>query len=464
LDRRWLAAASLAAMLGAGLLSLHVMQRTPGPSPARETPPVPGWSALAPRAAAPPASRALGAPTSPEPAAALPAPAPQLLDQVAAPSQPSREETKRRAAAEPSASAPPAASAHQLPALSKEAAPKSAAERDGAPGERRPDEAGRLRKREEGKLAAPPPVQMPKPTVPPPGVAGGLAARPAVPAIPAAPERATAEAELSTAYALEPPEAPQRDALQRAQAQGGGAKADAPANAWAGGAAGAAAGEVEGFASSYDTDAAADRAGWSLAAGGTPLPPPVAGHASRAAPGTRWVRFRLRSTAPAPAGAVRVEIAWSPGAMAWRRLGGRAAPATPESAAPDVFTLAPAALRRGWTAVYEVRLAPDAGAEPDERMATLRVRPVDPDRGPAPRELSLLAADFAPSWMDAAPALRLSCLAAAFAERRLRGAGGDLADLLAAARSLAAETGDRRASDLVVRMLAAQRPSPAGPP
>jgi hypothetical protein len=225
--------------------------------------------------------------------------------------------------------------------------------------------------------------------------------------------------------------------------------------------AGGASAEVEEFASAYDTDAPVDGEGWSLAAGGTPLPPRVAGHVSREEPGTRWVRFRVRATGAAAAAAAngaRVEIRWSPAAADRRLLGG-----SPSRGAEDVRVLSAGEIRHGWTAVYEVRFAPQEVRSPAGRLATLQVISAPP--GPeAVRELALTTADFAPTWRDAPPARRLVCLAAAFAERRLLDGGGDLADLLAAARSLAAETGDRRAGQLVVRMLAAQRPSPASPP
>jgi hypothetical protein len=170
------------------------------------------------------------------------------------------------------------------------------------------------------------------------------------------------------------------------------------------------------------------------------------------------VRFRLHAVEPVPeeAEGVRVEIAWSSAAVERRLLGGG-----PMTGATDVFRLAPAALRRGWTAVYEVRFAREAVRSAAGPLATLRVRAAGPD-GPPERELPLTLADFSPAWREAPAALRLPCLAAAFAERRAAGRG-DLSDLLAAVRSLAAATGDRRANDLVVQMLAVARPSPAGP-
>lgn len=228
-----------------------------------------------------------------------------------------------------------------------------------------------------------------------------------------------------------------------------------PAVSGTGGAIGAAG--AQRFAASYDSDGAVDREGWSLAAGGTPLPPPVAGHPPLPAPETRWVRFRLRAARPVMADEVRVEIDWGPAAVERRLLGGGSM-----AGATDVYALSPDALRRGWTAVYEVRFAPEAVRSAAGPLATLRVRAAGPD-GPPERELPLAVADFSPTWRRAPAALRLPCLAAAFAERRAAGAT-DLSDLLAAVRSLAAATGDPRANELVVRMLAAARPSPAGPP
>ncbi len=301
--------------------------------------------------------------------------------------------------------------------------------------------------------------------------AGGAAALPvsAPPERPAPPE-ARAKGERSAAMAM------QRQAIPSTvpgEPEGGKARHDAPERTPAVTVAASGAAEVQAFAASYDTDAEVDRAGWSLAAGAAPPPPAVAGHPvpsapppgtdspSRPAPGTRWVRFRVRAMGSAlagEAGDVRVEIAWSPAAVERRLLGGG-----PAAGAVDVYALTPAALRRGWTAVYEVRFAPEAVRAAAGPLATLRVRDAG-SNGPPERQRELLLSDFSPSWRNAPAALRLPCLAAAFAERQAQGGREDLSDLLAAVRSLAAAAGDRRADDLVVRMLRASRPSHAGPP
>jgi hypothetical protein len=458
--RPWLLAASLAATVGAGLLAQRTMRHME-PLPAlagRPAAPAGGEKAVTP----PPAPSAVTAgpstarrpaaivppmgtmPPIPRPLPALPrAAAPERGGMGAGPPAPPESPAERVIVmddqAQPSAPAPAAAPAASAAAGGEESA------------------IGRLRQPVAADSAA--------------DSAAGLASQPAVSAPAggaAALPAARAKGERSAAMAMKRQAIP---STVPGEPEGGEARRDAPERPPAVTVTASGAAEVQAFAASYDTDAEVDRAGWSLAAGAAPPPPAVAGHPvlsapppgtdsrSRPAPGTRWVRFRVRAMGSALAGEVgdgRVEIAWSPAAVERRLLGGG-----PAAGAVDVYALTPAALRRGWTAVYEVRFAPEAVRAAAGPLATLRVRDAG-SNGPPERELIL--SDFSPSWRNAPAALRLPCLAAAFAERQAQGGREDLSDLLAAVRSLAAATGDRRADDLVVRMLRASRPSHAGPP
>ncbi len=481
LGRRWLLAASLAAMTGAGLVSLHTLRTMtvpPLPEPLRPAAGSPAGGSVG--AADPAGTQAADALARKR--AAAPAPAPDV--ESAAP----------LAAAGGVAGAAPPATAEAPPLLDRPA---------GGP---------------EGAGAAPPPVQA-VPTVPELQPRGGPAAGLAAPSGPSAERplrlagaakptgreeaRLAAEAaalpgvagsagsaapELSQQNAVSPVSPSARSELEkmaasrdanaaaaepsaspspRAKAEAKSARrADAPqppagvvgglvgrdfAAREPGSADGVA--EVQAFAAPYDSDAAADAAGWSLVAAATPPPPPIGGSPATPAAGTRWVRWRLRAPA-ALAGEVRVEISWSSAAVERRRMGG-----APSTEPQEVYSLPAEALRRGWTAAYEVRFEPSAVRPLAGPLARLRV--VAP--GSPEREVHLALADFSPSWRQAPAAVRLPLLAAAFAERRRRG-DESLSDLIAAARSLAAATGDRRADDLVQQMLAISRPRPAAPP
>jgi hypothetical protein len=408
--------------------------------------PLPATRALASLPASPqiarPASPALPSPAGAigagRPSGALAAASPSRLeDALERPDEKLAAEAPllQRAAAPPPVAAPPPAVAAPPPAPTSAPAP--------APG------AGDF---STSHLAA---EAKPKQEMAEGSVAGGLSSAVESDGLAGMPQPATAPPARAGAAAgmMEPPAS---SAERRARRQD-----EAPAAAEERAADGAA--EVQAFAASYDTDAAADAGGWSLAAAGTFPPPPVAGHPSPPSPGTRWVRFRVRALAAAPAPMmriemVRIEIAWGSAAVERRLLGG--APAT---GARDVFELAPAVLRRGWTAVYEVRFAPAAVRAAAGPLARLSVRDGGAN-GRLERERELNLSDFSASWREAPAALRLPCLAAAFAERQAAGGGEDLSDLLAAVRSLAATAGDRRADELVVRMLQAARPRPAGPP
>jgi len=469
LGRRWLLAASLALMTGAGAVGLRVMQRMPAPS----TP--------APRATA-------ASPPLPEPAGA-----PDRQPAPAGPSVPARQLT--RAGAEVGRSAPPLVPLLQAavaPPAKKtlgdgvSASPASPASPVPEPLPPSPEpspkpsdmsqrlDAEEIARRAPGELAAAGSAEAPAAVAP---------ARPAPPA-------ARAQAE--------PPAALMRRRQQEAASLAGGkaklenklegqlevraeAKPDVgidglAARPAAGTAADASAArplalwvpEVGELAADYDEDPVGTE-GWTLAAGGMPPPPRVAGRSVSGPPaGARWVRFRVRAFGAAlgPSAlpdAARIEIDWNPHALADRRLlgGGR------ETGPVDVFAVPADQLRRGWTMVYEVRLAPAAGAG-GERLATLRLRPTEAAGMPV-RELDLAAAELAPTWQEAPVGLRLPCLAAAFAERRALGSRDGYADLLAAARDLAQTSprGDRdrrRVASLVGRMARAERARPAGPP
>lgn len=423
LDRRWLLAASLAAMVGAGAVSLHVMRQMP-----------PESLAPAPRTAERQAAPQGGAPEQSAPRRLSPTPKP--------PAAPRAKETlDDYLTAAPVKVAPPAEPRALLG---------------------------------EGKLhqVAPAPV---------PAAPSGFEAKVAE-EVAAAPE-ARAKARPPAALMRQRQEAPAPLLAEQAELDskvkarpdaGGGPRTDAltsqPAAEIAAANAPAArprtfrAPEVPALAAAYDDDAA-DKDGWTLAVGGTPPPPKVAGRPASGPPaGALWVRFRVRaaaSTPPAAPEGARIEIAWSSRLLADRRLlgGGR------EAGPADVFAVSGDELRRGWTVVYEVRLAPAAGAT-GERLATLRLRAEGAAAGAPLREVGLTPADLAPSWMAAPAGLRLPCLAAAFAERRAMGGGDGYPDLLAAARDLAGAgyRGDRRAASLVARMARAERARPAGPP
>jgi hypothetical protein len=466
LGRRWLLAASLAGMTAAGLLALHTME------PMREArfaarPSAPS-AAAAPEGGSPAAVSGASAPWSQPPLpATIGAPAPPI------PSQPSGriEESPRRLAASqllreaPRSAAPPA-----TPAPDRTAAPSPTAPAGSAPAHLDKIEVATTVSREELEKIPTSPWMSdePSPTRASEGVAGGKPAA-LVTATAESPElkRAIPAAPSATGPLEAPKTAPDNLAQQRGMAGAeresftlrsnavvDGEEAVPPAQAphlWAP--------EVAELAAAYDDDPpSAD--GWALAAGGTPPPPKVAGMPVHGPPaGALWVRFRVRALDPAlaPAGA-RVEIAWTPGALRDRRLlGGEAT-----SGEADVFPLSAGALRRGWTAVYEVRpaLAPRASFE---RLATLRVVTA---QGAPLREIPLPLSALSRVWMDAPSTLRLPCLAAAFAERRALGAPEGYVDLVAAARSLAVAHGrrDARAATLLELIVRADRVLPLAQP
>lgn len=473
-DRRWFLAASLAGMTAAGLFALHTME------PMREARLAASSYSSSPPESPAPASRFAGGERRPEPPtpSALTAAAPEgaapepggprdalrssgrseEIPRRLAASQLLRE-APRRAAASPAAPAPdqvaasyPTAPAGSAPALLDKISTGSTISR----GELEKIPTSRWRRDE------PSPPQVSE------GAAGGEPAGSVV-VTAESPELKSAPAAPSAVGPLAAPKAapPDKLARQRAAAGAGLESSTLQSNAAADGEEAAAAleaprlwaSEVADLAAAYDDDPPAV-GGWALAAGGTPPPPKIAGMPVHGPPaGALWVRFRVRALDPAlaPAGA-RVEIAWTAGALRDRRLlGGEAG-----SGDQDIFPLSAGALRRGWTAVYEVRPAPSPRRS-FERLATLRVVTAE---GAPLRELPLPLSALSRSWMDAPSTLRLPCLAAAFAERRALGAPEGYVDLVAAARSLAVARGrrDARAATLLELIVRAERVLPASPP
>ncbi len=480
LDRRWLLAASLAAMTAAGLLALHTME--PVGERSFSTAAAPERALESPRYAGEAPRRALEAP-APEGAVApgaagghfdaSPGEAPPrtadragaTVHRFVAPQELDRDAP--RGAGEVSLPKPrqqrivDELAAHP-PAPAREAEDPVVELQESALPDARPD--GRSDARGAGAPAARPVAAAAAPPVasaaPAPSAATSMAMASTAPRPASPPPAARLEARAKAA-------APTNAAPLRAEVAvtaESGAMAGASADAEGGAAQPAAprlwAPEVAELAAAYDDDSPAVD-GWALAAGGTPPPPKVAGMPVHGPPaGALWVRFRVRALDPAlaPAGS-RVEVAWTPGALRDRRLlGGEAG-----RGEADVFPLSAGALRRGWTAVYEVRpaLLPRRSFE---SLATLRVVTAE---GAPIRELALPLSALSRSWMDAPSTLRLPCLAAAFAERRALGAPEGYVDLVAAARSLAVARGGRpdpRAATLLELIVRADHVLPASPP
>jgi Ca-activated chloride channel family protein len=104
------------------------------------------------------------------------------------------------------------------------------------------------------------------------------------------------------------------------------------------------------------------------------------------------------------------------------------------------------------TALYEIKLQPDASERAE--LAALHLRYREPDGGEVLEvEKSVRLADFADSWEDAPPALRLAAVAGEFAEilkKSYWAKKGDLEDLFRRAQKVSADfPGDKDVAELV---------------
>jgi hypothetical protein len=104
------------------------------------------------------------------------------------------------------------------------------------------------------------------------------------------------------------------------------------------------------------------------------------------------------------------------------------------------------------TALYEIKLQPNASERAE--LATLHLRYREPDGGEVLEvEKSVRLADFADSWEDAPPALRLATVAGEFAEilkKSYWAKKGDLEDLFRRAQRVSADfPGDKDVAELV---------------
>jgi uncharacterized protein DUF3520/protein with von Willebrand factor-like domain len=444
---RWLIAASLVAMLGAGVIALRVMVRVPPVGEPANVSAVPDRSAEAakpvPPAAPPriPPPAAAPRPAAPEElqqrAAAPPAGEAQAKEQVARELAESVPESRDRLAP-PAAPPPPPAAAAPAPMVDE------APLRSGAPAA---PKTRALRREQERKSAAPQPLAVPGgveggvPGGVARGVMGGVAG--GVPGATA--DRAEPQGQPSGRAFVRPAGSFVDTGAERLSTFGldvdGSSYVEMRRDLAAGRLPPPERVRVEEFLNFFRYgDPAPVGQDFAIRAEGAPSPD---------APGGRYrlLRFNLRAReaagTPRPvAENARVQVEFNPGAVVRYRLLGYESRDAAGRRSEDV-TVQAAKIDAGHsvTALYEIELQPAAPA--GQPLATLRLRYRSTTTGggaEAVREVR--AADFAPTWEAAPPALRLATVVAEFAEV-LRGSdrakGVDLHELRARAERVSAD-------------------------